>query len=274
MKSWFARFLRRLGLPPERTVYAVLASTANLVVFGSKHSQALRPSSSAIHLVQIDRVNHLAPKFVLDLPSVSRRLDVTGLRDAGVRIASDVRSLNRGNLVIGDSWTPAFEHRYVDPRAEASPEDYRYVTHETVRLMFIQQLPWSSTPEYRLFARQIEEGLRPYGLGNSAQLEKRGEDLVRLYESMSEKGYRSSSEMGGHHWDEAHFYLNPSGQICFGRHGNHRLAIAKLIGLVQVPAIFGGVHLRHAQSLTSDLSDLRSKVMRSLTAHPAVLGEV
>lgn len=197
MYSGIRRVLRFLGSTRENTIFAFLTLISRSIVLGARLLPSEGFARKAIYIVPIDKVNQLCPKYLLSLSAVRWRLDVTGLRDAGIKMASDVRSLNRGNLVISEAWTSDFEHGFVDPRVEATPEDYRYVTHETVRLMFSESAPWRSTPEYALFAREIKDGRKPYGLENFAELEKRGEDLAGLWDSMNNEGYKTSDETGG-----------------------------------------------------------------------------
>lgn len=273
MKRFLARLLRRAGFPPERTVHAVVAGIKGLIcrVLGSGFIGSPGVKSYGLFFITIDDVNELPSKHSLDLSSLSCRLDVTGLRGAGVKIASDVRALNRGNLVIGAGWTVAYNHRYTSPFDEATPADYRFQTHETIRLMFTADAEWRDTPEFHLFQSQLRQGMEPYGIKNFSQLEKRGEDLKRLYASIKSHGYKPSQEVGGHYWDEAHFYLNQYGKICVGRHGNHRMAIARLLGLGEIPAIFGGVHISQVDSNQSDFREVKRKIFRMLEDHPTVL---
>lgn len=276
MKALLARLLRRVGIPPEKTFHAAGAWLIefSIKLFPQGLVRSRLPGRQVLLLARIDAVNEIAPKFILDLASLSCRVDITGLREVGVKIASDTRSFNRGNLIINGGWTSDFNHKYVDPFEEASLSDYRFDTHETVRLMFTKDVPWRHTPEYRLFESQLREGFEPYGIKNNRELENRGEVLRRLYRSMESDGYKMSQEVGGHYWDEAHFYLNQVGQICVGRHGNHRLAIARMLGVGAFPAIFGGVHVSYVDSLSAEAGVARKLVYEALEKHPAVIGRV
>lgn len=188
-----------------------------------------------------------------------------------MKVSSDTRSLNRGNLIIGDDWSENYNHRFLHPAQDALPTDYGFVTHESIRMMFIEGAEWSQTPEYHLLKCQIEAGLVPYGLRDYSDLKRRGDQLNATYQSMASKGYRMSQELGSNYWDEAHFYLGRNGEICVGRHGNHRLAIARVLGITHFPAIFGGVHMSHVRTIGAAPDEVRSAVFGLVAAHPSVV---
>lgn len=260
----------RIGASPEKTVFAAWSIFRSVGAFLLGCLSLGKVNGTSVTLINIDRINELPKKYLLTIDGVRSRVDITGLGLAGVPLSSDTRIYNRGNLVIGEEWTDSHNHRIIGAKETARPQDYRFVTHETIRLMFVEGESWETTPEYFLFKSQIEDGQKPYGLSDLNDLDDRGRRLVALYESMSQNGYMSSESIGGEYWDEAHFYLDQSGNIALGRHGNHRLAIARLLGLSHFPALFGGVHLQHVKSLGANVFEIRKAVMKSVLGNPAV----
>lgn len=203
-------------------------------------------------LLRIDPRFQRPKKFLIDLSRAQFRLDVTGLMQGGTRIASDTRSFHRGRLVVSPGWDSSFEKAIISPNQISSPSDYRYVTHETVRLMFVEGVAWQETPEYSLFFEQLIRGEQPYGIDSLEKLHARGRKLQHLWDSISEKGLQPCEVFGRPWWDEVHFYIGGNGQVGLGRHANHRIAIARTLGIMEAPALLGGIHPDFASSSLLD----------------------
>ena len=75
---------------------------------------------------------------------------------------------------------------------------------------------------------------------------------------MQNEGYKQSHLVGSPYWDEAHVYIDSDGDLCLGRHGNHRIAIARALGLNRVPVLLGGIHKDFARTL-GDANHLLSR---------------
>lgn len=210
---------------------------------------ALRKLS--LDLIQIDTPMRRSDKVWIDIRKVKWRLDVTGIVASGTSLASDVRDYNRGPLIVGEGWTKEFQHpMQLNPAAVTNNADYRHGTHSTVRMMFLEGKPFTDTPEYELFRSKIESGTSTgYGITSMGELAQRGVKLQLLYENMKIAGFRPSQLVGQPYWDEAHVYVDPEGDLCFGRHANHRMAIARVLGINKVPVLIGGIHKEFAIQL-------------------------
>lgn len=199
----------------------------------------------AFAFVPLDGINRLPAKFSVPLETVQTRVDVSGLREAGVAVAADDRTFNRGNFAIGPGWTAEFNHSINPTGIPVDGSDYRFVVHETIRMMFVEKAPWRETPEYAHFRYLIEKGCRHQTLG---ELELRGRKLHELFEKMLSEGWLPAPRVGRPFWDEVHLYVGAQGELCAGRHGNHRMAIARLIGIETFPALLGGIHIEFLES--------------------------
>jgi len=225
-----------------RTIHAC----AHLVKRAALRFTVPRPHKTynfAYRLIQIDEFGTKSPKIWVDLDRVSKRLDVTGLRRSGVPLASDTRDLHRGNLVIGQEWTPNFIHKAATLSRPAEPGDLRYETLETLRMLLVEGRSWDETPEFLSFKSQLERGLTPYAITNMNDLNNRGDQLIRTFRSLSTDGYLESQKVGSPYWDESHIYIYGDGELCFGRHANHRILMAKLLGIPRIPVLLGGIHV-------------------------------
>lgn len=250
-------FLRDLRFLPRD----LLAAGAAGVLIRSRN-QVLR--SQARPLLRIDSPATRSRKFLLDLAYVEYKLDVTGMRAAKIPMAADMRSRNRGPLVIGAAWHSGYKKKIIEPTAIAKSGDYRYVTHETIRLMFCEGVDWRKTPEYEALQAQLLAGRKPYGLETLNDLEQRGRELVSLYKSISEEGVKPAEDVGRPPWDDVHFYLDETGEVGMGRHANHRFAIARLVGLRWVPAILGGLHVHYAAQFDAEREKVREVSLSNL----------
>jgi hypothetical protein len=108
--------------------------------------------------------------------------------------------------------------------------------HRSAELRFLHGVRWEDTPvfeEYRsLFAR-----------GNPVRGQKSLEDLVAYYENRMDRLFRQMQSEGLSKWV---VYRSPSEELpwvatgphhepIFGSQGNHRLSIAKILGLQHFP---------------------------------------
>lgn len=194
------------------------------------------------------------------------RTDISRLLSENIRVPSDLQTSLRGAAHVGKHWTSEHNHQIPLPGQRADPDSYLYNTYETIRLLFEERISYSETPEFHEFLRRLQLGETPYGVKNLEDLNKRGQKLIALYHSLREQEFRAYKQ--DPEWDVPHFYIFSSRQITLGRHGNHRLAIARHIGLERFPARFGGIHLEFIEEMfgagvTQD--ELFSSVLSVLT---------
>lgn len=169
------------------------------------------------------------------------RVDVTGLLEEGVSLASDLRSKHRGPLAVSGGWDQSHLHDIPVPADPIDPSHYLFSTYETVRLMFRENADYDQTPEFRNFEKSLSLGGSPYGIRSPEELKARGDALSLLHTQIRSGKY--SEEAHTNPWDCLHIYLYADGSLCAGRHANHRLAIARLTGLDSMPVRLGGVHI-------------------------------
>ena len=131
-------------------------------------------------------------------------------------------------------------------------------------MMFLEGRGFEETPEYLLFREQLQAGEKPYGIESMADLPDRGKQLLDTYISLEKNGWLPSENRGQPPWDEVHLYVTASGALAQGRHGNHRLAMARTLGLDRMPAVLGGVHPDWLRTLPYAIHNLRSAVYQDL----------
>ncbi len=137
-------------------------------------------------------------------------------------------------------------------------------------------LDWVETELFTALADDIQRGIPRYECMTISELEAHFELVDRLYSSIEQEGYKSQRELfsDGSGWedntsryDSVHPFLNEIA-INIGRHGemgkvssgDHRLAIAKLLDIDEIPVI---VRVRHEdwqrkRDLARELDDQES----------------
>jgi hypothetical protein len=102
---------------------------------------------------------------------------------------------------------------------------------------------WPETAYYQDILKAIESGGEMYSCKSGADLDARCEKLSALYESIEKDGYKSQAELQNNLEDEVAVAISRDGQILFAD-GAHRLAIAKLLGVTEIPVL---VAVRHPE---------------------------
>lgn len=145
------------------------------------------------------------------------------------------------------------------------------VAYGSVEARFQRGLPWRETDEFEQYRDRLEAGEQPKGCPTERELEERFEELDAIYERIATEGYRSQPELWAdrpdyqrevfYKWDrtldprldEITVSIGRDGTVLHSDRGDHRLAIAKLLGLEEIPVL---VRRRHArwQSIREELA--------------------
>lgn len=167
-----------------------------------------------------------------------------------------------------------FAIRYVDPasiersileyaprhpqygRVVAGSWDQRYnevedlPVYRAIESHFVEGVPWDDTGLLDCFIDQLDRFGNAWGYTTSAGFAARCAELERLYESLRARGYRRQDELEGEDWprspvprfDEINVDIGHDGTVIWRAYGQHRLAMAKVLGIDEVPVI---VQRRH-----------------------------
>jgi hypothetical protein len=166
---------------------------------------------------------------------MSRARDVIDVPPALIRfklLGGTIRAF-RTSDVPPDDWD--LDRRPID-------ETSKYIS---VVLHFRDGVPWEATPIFRRYANRFAKGevIRECRSVDEFKDVYRA-DMDRLYSSLKERGFLSHEERGMKKSDLPHVYVGHDGEIIFGSEGNHRLAIASVLGIDQIPC---RVIRRHAR---------------------------
>jgi hypothetical protein len=113
---------------------------------------------------------------------------------------------------------------------------------DTVRDLFADNRPLEQIDEYRRIMTAVKAGKNPRGCKTPAQVDDYFAGLKRANHSIATQGYKTSTELGGMARDEISVWITRDGQLAYGGWANHRMAIADLHKIEQVPVSILGAH--------------------------------
>ncbi len=103
--------------------------------------------------------------------------------------------------------------------------------------------PWQETSFYKTTVAAIESGQELWGCRNKDDFDARCGALTRLFETIELDGYKSQRELVSQGDGEVSVAIGRNGEFLFSD-GAHRLCIAKLLGLSEIPVV---VTVRHPE---------------------------
>jgi 2-polyprenyl-3-methyl-5-hydroxy-6-metoxy-1,4-benzoquinol methylase len=116
-------------------------------------------------------------------------------------------------------------------------------TFEALRDRLIRGKPWQDTPFYKRTVRSIESGTPKWGCtSEGAFLRRLSTEVEPLYDEIREHGYKTQAALGSEK-PEVQVGIRRDGRFIF-MDGKHRLSIARLLQLPQIPV---QVVVRHTE---------------------------
>lgn len=100
---------------------------------------------------------------------------------------------------------------------------------------FVEGVAWEETAVFRQFAKEIAAGERRWHWSSSTEeMLEAAKGVERLYENMRQNGYRSNG--GTATADAITVSIGRNGEFLYNNvGGHHRLSVAKIVGIEQVP---------------------------------------
>jgi hypothetical protein len=145
--------------------------------------------------------------------------------------------------------------------------------HRAVYERYVLGLPWEETEAFKtIFAARLARGERVRGVDNLADLAKQYcEEVDGLFASMQRNGFVIAKDRSGRPETLPHVHIGRNGEFLFGNNGNHRLAIAKVLGLKHIPCWVRGRHLLWQQTrerVAAEIARGQVPIEPPLAAHP------
>lgn len=128
----------------------------------------------------------------------------------------------------------------------------RTAKHSAIEQHFSHGVEWDDTELFKsIYARRLARGESPNGAKSLADLKIFYQRYDRLFESLRREGFLVGVDDNGVSVKLPHVHVGRDGEIFFGKDGNHRLAMAKILGMEAIPC---RVYARHA--LWQEIRDL------------------
>jgi hypothetical protein len=144
------------------------------------------------------------------------------------------RSYSSSTSVLGGEWDRAGTLQFDD-----------LATTRSIRKRMGQGAPWSDTDIYDHLRHRMREGEPSWGCTSDERISAHLGQIDRLYSSIVENGYRPRGTdghgLGYNVTNEVSVAIGAAGGLIFAD-GRHRLAIAKLLDIEQIPVQIAVVH--------------------------------
>jgi hypothetical protein len=140
----------------------------------------------------------------------------------------------------------------------------------TVRQLFLEGLAYRQSDEYEYLRVRLEAGNLAHtrGCRTIGELDDYFEALIDTYDAIRRDGYRSQQELGLDGSDEIRVCVTRDGELAVFGGGTHRLAMAQVLAVDEVPVVVKRVHADWvaAWNDTGARSDLVAAVERGINA--------
>ena len=155
--------------------------------------------------------------------------------------------------IIGGDWD-------LERRAdfETSPK------HRSIYERFVLDLPWGETELSDVFVARLTSGKRISGHEIVSRLGRYHDQVEALFASMKRDGFIIPRDKFGRPVRLPHVHIGRHGEYLFGNNGNHRLAIAKVLGLKHIPCWVRGRHALWQQVRQETFDAISNPASRSI----------
>ena len=126
----------------------------------------------------------------------------------------------------------------------------RSCVHNTVRDLFIEGKDFKETSQYARMMQALSDGITLYDCQTEEDVQRYFEHLDKAYQSIRSHGYKSQVELGNSPRDETRIHITEDGSLCLGSNGNHRIRIAELLGIQEIPCNIYGVNINWLVALS------------------------
>lgn len=120
----------------------------------------------------------------------------------------------------------------------------KLLMYRGIRDHYVDGLPWSETVYYTRLVERFRSQDVSADTAETLAME-RCENIEQVYRAIDTHGYRSQRELDGHPLHEVTVTIARDGTLLYNCEGRHRLSIAKVLDIEQIPVL---VLARHAES--------------------------
>ncbi|NBG89524.1 hypothetical protein [Isachenkonia alkalipeptolytica] len=161
-------------------------------------------------------------------------------------------------------------------------ENDRRVIYASMNQIFVEGIHFKECDQYYWMKERILERGHSYWCTSEDDLDKYFENLIKTYEGIKNEGYLSQEELAQKNPelidkrriskldDEIKVYIDRTGNFLLGGGGTHRLLIADLCEIKEIPAIIAGVHKSWLDEVhRKHKSGAVSSIKKELNAKPS-----
>lgn len=157
-------------------------------------------------------------------------IDPNLIEYCSLNITSEIKFKNIGTVKSGD-WDK-----------DSAMKFEKLDSFLALREHFLKNIPLIETPYYDKILQSVREGKTSRDCSCEDDLRKRFAQFDKLYLDIKSNGFRTQKEIGHSSlFDEITVDVGRDGKLLF-ENGFHRLAIAKILGLKNIPVIFARRH--------------------------------
>ena len=136
--------------------------------------------------------------------------------------------------------------------------------HRSIYERFVLDLPWGETELSDVFVALLRSGKRISGHEIASRLGRYHDQVEALFASMKRDGFIIPRDKFGRPVRLPHVHIGRHGEYLFGNNGNHRLAIAKVLGLKHIPCWVRGRHALWQQVRQETFDAISNPASRSI----------
>lgn len=117
----------------------------------------------------------------------------------------------------------------------------------STRMRFVESKSWSETPLFAEYRQELEKGNLVRGFRDLESLEEFYETRYsQIFGEMSRSGFSLKLLLTTPIAELPWTVTDRNGMHLFGNQGNHRFAIARILGLMRFPVVLRGAYRQHS----------------------------
>ncbi|WP_186756785.1 hypothetical protein [Echinicola salinicaeni] len=150
----------------------------------------------------------------------------------------------RGRWCHTDDWDVNMIYELPSIFEKIPKDSKKWDVHQTIRKMFLHKKKYSKTPQYKRMIYKVNQGdpNPPQGCDTHDAVKSYFKELKKAYKSMKKKGYLTQAQQGKPSVEEIRLHVTRNGELCLGTGGNHRIRMAELLGIDNIPFLLRGIH--------------------------------
>lgn len=147
------------------------------------------------------------------------------------------------NLLLAGNWD-----KMKGPLKKDTLDNPRALTYKTIKQLFVENKPYKECEQYIYMKKQVEQVQyqNAYWCMTMSEVDKYFHTLLKAYDDIKNNGYKMQKEIIGQtphvFYDEIQIFIDRNGEMILGFRGTHRILIADLLKIKEVPVIISGVH--------------------------------